>query len=63
MGTKKSVLVEHSGGPLGVAIDGANVHDTKLLARTIEAVVIERPDPRATDPEPLPGQGLRQPHR
>jgi putative transposase len=45
MGTKKSVLVDASGGPLGVEIDGANVHDTKLLARTIEAIVVERPDP------------------
>ena len=45
MGTKKSVLVEQTGGPLGVAIDGANVHDTKLLARTIDAIVIERPNP------------------
>jgi putative transposase len=45
MGTKKSVIVEQDGGPLGIAIDGANVHDTKLLGRTIEAVVVERPDP------------------
>jgi putative transposase len=45
MGTKKSVLVEEGGGPLAVEIDGANMHDTKLLARTIEAIVIERPDP------------------
>src|SRR5262249_27300459 len=30
-GTKKSLIVERSGGPLGVEIDGANVHDTKLL--------------------------------
>jgi putative transposase len=46
-GTKKSVIVEADGGPLGVAIDGANVHDTKLLERTIEAIVVERPDPQA----------------
>jgi putative transposase len=45
MGTKKSVLVDQEGGPLGVAIEGANVHDTKLLAATIDAIVIERPDP------------------
>jgi hypothetical protein len=45
MGTKKSVIVEQTGGPLGVAINGANVHDTKLLARTIQAIVLERPDP------------------
>jgi putative transposase len=44
-GTKKSVIVEQRGGPLGVAIDGANVHDTKLLEQTIDAVVVERPDP------------------
>lgn len=43
-GTKKSVIVERSGGPLGVAIEGANVHDTKLLEQTIEAIVVERPD-------------------
>jgi putative transposase len=44
-GTKKSVIVEQAGGPLGAVIDGANIHDTKLLARTIDAIVIERPDP------------------
>jgi len=45
MGTKKSVVVEQDGGPLGAVIDGANVHDTKLLAQTIEAIVVPRPDP------------------
>ena len=45
MGTKKSVLVDEEGGPLAAVIDGANVHDTKLLAATINAVVIPRPDP------------------
>lgn len=44
-GTKKSLIVEQGGGPLGAVIDGANVHDTKLLERTIEAIVVERPDP------------------
>jgi putative transposase len=28
-----------------VVIDGANVHDTKLLEATLNAVVIERPEP------------------
>mgnify|MGYP006288364409 CR=1 FL=1 len=45
MGTKKSILVEKDGGPLGVVIDGANRHDAKLLEATIEAVVVARPDP------------------
>jgi putative transposase len=42
MGTKKSVLVEQQ---LAVMIAGANVHDTKLLEQTIDAVVIARPEP------------------
>jgi putative transposase len=46
-GTKKSLHVERSGGPLGLAVSGANVHDTKLLAPTLEATVIGRPDPEA----------------
>ncbi len=29
---------------MGVEIAGANVHDCKLLANTIEAIVIDRPD-------------------
>jgi putative transposase len=45
MGTKKSVHVEQHGGPLAVEIDGANVHDTKMLEQTINAVVVPRPDP------------------
>jgi putative transposase len=44
-GTKKSLLVEGNGGPVGVVIAGANVVDQQLLAATIEAVVVERPDP------------------
>ncbi len=44
-GTKKSVIVEQQGGPLGFETAGANVHDTKLLEATISAIVIERPDP------------------
>lgn len=39
------MIVEADGGPLGVEIEGANVHDTKLLAPTIDAIVPTRPDP------------------
>ena len=45
-GTKQSVLVERDGGPLAVVIAGANVVDQKLLEATIEAIVVERPDPK-----------------
>jgi putative transposase len=42
-GVKRSILVEADGGPLAITIAGANVPDAKLLAATIEAVVLERP--------------------
>jgi len=44
-GTKQSLLVEREGGPLAAVIAGANVPDMKLLEATIEAIVVERPDP------------------
>ena len=40
---KRSLLVEADGGPLAVVVAGANVPDAQLLAKTIEAVVLERP--------------------
>ena len=43
-GSKKSILVDGAGGPLSVVVAGANVHDTKLLALTLESIVVERPD-------------------
>ena len=44
-GSKRSLIVEAEGGPLGVVVAAANVHDSKLLEATIEAIVVERPDP------------------
>jgi transposase len=44
-GTKKSLVTAGDGGPLGVVIAGANVVEQKLLKGTIEAIVVERPDP------------------
>jgi putative transposase len=38
---------------LGATIAGAHVHDTKLLAATLEAIVVERPHPSAARPQPL----------
>ena len=52
-GTKKSVLVDEAGGPLGAVIDGANVPDCKLLEATIKAVVVDRPEPTADAPQNL----------
>jgi putative transposase len=52
-GSKRSLLVEAAGGPLSVIVAGANVHDTKLLAATLEAIVVERPEPTAELPQNL----------
>ncbi len=52
-GSKRSLLVEADGGPLSVIVAGANVHDTKLLEATIEAIVVERPQPTAESPQNL----------
>jgi putative transposase len=52
-GVKRSLLVEADGGPLAVVVAGANVHDTKLLKATLEAVVVERPEPTPKTPQHL----------
>ena len=36
-----------------MVIAGANVHDAKLLAATLDAIVVERPDPTAGPPQHL----------
>jgi putative transposase len=46
-------LTERNGGPLSVVVAGANVHDTKLLDQTIEAIIVERPKPTAEEPQHL----------
>jgi putative transposase len=45
MGTKRSVPVDGDGGPLGVVIAGANVLERRMPRATIEAIVVERPEP------------------
>ncbi len=44
-GTKRSLLVDGHGVPLALVVSGANRPDSKLLKPTVEAIVIERPDP------------------
>ncbi len=38
-------MTDGGGGPLGLVIAGANVVEPHLLKATIEAIVVERPDP------------------
>jgi putative transposase len=52
-GTKKSLLVEAAGGPLAIVVAGANVHDTTLLAATLDAVIVPRPTPTPEAPQHL----------
>jgi len=52
-GSKQSLLVERDGGPLGVVVAAANVNDHLVLEETIEAIVVERPEPTAAAPQHL----------
>jgi putative transposase len=47
------LVEEATGGPLGATMAGANVHDTELLAATLEAIVVERPQPTVEPPQHL----------
>ena len=37
--------------PIGLAVDGANRHDMKLMRETIENIVVQRPEPTAEQPQ------------
>jgi putative transposase len=50
-GVKRSVLVE--AGLLSVVIAGAKVPDFKLLEATLDAIVVERPEPTKEAPQHL----------
>jgi putative transposase len=52
-GTKRSTLSEGHGLPLAVVVEGANRPDMKLLAATLDAVVVPRPTPGAEQPQGL----------
>ena len=42
-GTKRSLLTDGAGVPLSVVVSGANVHDKRLVAATLDRMVIDRP--------------------
>jgi putative transposase len=50
-GVKRSVLTEGQGVPIGLAVDGANRHDMKLVEQTLTSIVIERPEPTQEQPQ------------
>jgi len=47
-GTKRSLLVDEHGVPLGVVVSGANTPDGRLLEATLASMPIDRPDPQTT---------------
>ncbi len=53
MGSKRSVLTEGKGLPVAVVVSGANVHDVKLLAKTLDNLVVFRPLPDDESPQNL----------
>jgi putative transposase len=50
-GTKRSLLTEGRGMPLAVTVEGANRHDVKMVEATLEAIIIERPEPTGEKPQ------------
>ena len=49
VGTKRSLLVDEQGVPLGLVVSGANTPDRRLLEATLHAIPVERPDPLTTE--------------
>jgi putative transposase len=44
-GTKRSILEDGKGVPLGVSVDAANRHDMKMTKATLKSIVVRRPEP------------------
>jgi transposase len=45
------VLTEAKGIPVGLAVDGANRHDMKLVWATLDSIPVERPAPTPEQPQ------------
>jgi len=44
-------LTDGQGVPLGLAVEGANRHDMKLVQATLDSIVVTRPEPTADQPQ------------
>ena len=53
IGTKRSLLTEGGGVPIGLAVEGANRNDFKMTQETIASIPIERPAPTPEQPQGL----------
>ncbi len=44
-GTKRSMVVDGKGVPLGIVVDAANKHDMKMTKTTLQSIIVHRPEP------------------
>ena len=51
IGTKRSLLTEGGGVPIGLAVEGANRNDFKMVRETIESIPVKRPAPTQAMPQ------------
>ena len=52
-GVKRSVLTEAHGLPIGLAVEGANRNDFKMMRETLESIPVKRPKPTREKPQGL----------
>ena len=52
-GVKRSLLTEANGVPIGLAVDGANRNDFKMMKTTLESIPLKRPKPTRKNPQGL----------
>ena len=50
-GVKRSLLTEADGVPIGLAVDGANRNDFKMMKATLESIPVKRPTPTRNRPQ------------
>lgn len=50
-GTKRSLLTDGNGIPIGIVLEGANRNDFKITEQTIGSIPIERPEPTQQQPQ------------
>jgi putative transposase len=51
IGTKRSVLTDGGGVPIGLAVEGANRNDFKMVEATLMSIPIARPTPTPAQPQ------------
>jgi putative transposase len=51
LGTKRSVLTDGGGVPIGLAVEGANRNDFRMVQETLTSIPVERPLPTPEKPQ------------